>query len=127
MRQWLITLSLRGTSGESGILILDVCSVGMVTMVVFFRRLVGEIMQRGHVDCILGLPEPKSSGGAPCRFLTSSAEYSSVKRLTGWLQRRLRHEPVQVLAEGGQARWASSSGLTKGQVPRYQEHPRKPV
>jgi hypothetical protein len=56
VRQRLITLSLRGTSGESGILILDVCSVGMVTMVVFFRRLVGEIMQRGHVDCILRPP-----------------------------------------------------------------------
>ena len=45
--------SLHGTSCESGIVICVVCSAGMITMVVFFRRLVGEMMQRDYVDFIL--------------------------------------------------------------------------
>jgi cytochrome c biogenesis protein CcdA len=49
-------LSLHGTSRESGIVVLVVYSAGMDTMVVFFRRLVGEIMQRDYVDFILRPP-----------------------------------------------------------------------
>jgi len=45
-----------GTSRESGIVVRVVCSAGAATMIVFFKRLVGEIAQRDYVDFILRRP-----------------------------------------------------------------------
>jgi hypothetical protein len=57
VRQWVITyFSLNGASRESAILFRVVCSAGMATMIVFFKRLVGGMIQRDYVDSVLRPP-----------------------------------------------------------------------
>jgi hypothetical protein len=54
---WVLrSLSTHALSRESGIVGVAVCSAGVSTMIVLFKRLVGEIIRRELIDFILRPP-----------------------------------------------------------------------